>query len=237
MGTDGVAHFLADTPIECSCFSIKAKVVSVQRDVLRQRSDSVYAPKSNCMVGRIVENPRLVQVRPHCEAVNLPRTHTGLHLEPVKAQADVGALPNVNQAPGAIFKLVSPGSELDPVVFVPSSDFEKSCLEIEFFFVDRSWAADTVRIQAALELHKRANVLAVVNVKIEHVPFVEIAIHEGLLAPVVISDLFPNLAGFAADGEEPGSSTWSQTDVFDSVPKFLTLGRIGKKAPVFVFPQ
>src|SRR6266436_8638924 len=49
--TDTVPHFVADTSVECSCFSIEAKVVSVQCDGLRQRSDAVYAPKSDCMIG------------------------------------------------------------------------------------------------------------------------------------------------------------------------------------------
>jgi len=54
--TDNVPHFATDASLECSCFSIEAKVVSVQCDVLRQRSDAVYAPKSDCMIGGIVEN-------------------------------------------------------------------------------------------------------------------------------------------------------------------------------------
>src|SRR5882724_6359496 len=198
--TDTVPHFVAITPVECSCFSIKAKVVSVQCDGLRQRPDAVYAPKSDCMIGSIVEDSRLVQVRAHGEAVNLPRTDTGLHLEPVKAQAHVGALANIDQTPGAIFEFVPPGSELDPVAFLTRSDFEKCCLEIELFFVDRPWSTDAIRIETAFELDERANVLAVMNVEIKHVPFVEIAVHERLLAPVVVSDLFPNLASFAAHG-------------------------------------
>src|SRR5712675_1474280 len=198
--TDTVPHFMADAPVECSCFSVEAKVVSVQCDGLGQRSDAVYAPKSDCMIGGIVEDPRLVLVRAHGEAVNLPRTDSGLHLEPVKAQAHVGTFANIDQAPRAIFQFVSPGSELDPVVFIPRSDFKKCCLEIELFFVDRSRTTDTVRIQTAFELDERANVLAVMNVEIKHVAFVEIAVHERLLAPVVISDLFPNLASFAPQG-------------------------------------
>src|SRR2546427_5564625 len=86
----------------------------------------------------------------------------------------------------------------------PVPTFEECGLEIQFLFVDRPRAADTVRIQPAFQLHERANVLAVVNVKIKHVPLVEIAVHERLLAPVVVSNLFPNLASFAAHGEEPG---------------------------------
>src|SRR5258706_9279242 len=189
--TDAVPHFVAYTPVECSCFSIKAKVVSVQCDGLRQRSDAVYAPESDSVVWDVIEKARLVQVRAHGEAVNLPRTDTGLHLEPVKAQAHVGALANIDQAPGAIFQLVSPSSELDPVAFVPRSDFQECCLEIDLFFVDRSRATDSVRIQTAFELDERADVLAIMNVEIKHVALVEIAIHEWPLAPVVVSYLFP----------------------------------------------
>src|SRR6266404_3629217 len=93
--TDAVPHFVAYTPVECSCFSIEAKVVSVQCDGLRQRSDAVYAPKSDSVVWDVIEKARLVQVRAHGEAVNLPRTDTGLHLDPGKAKAHVGALANV----------------------------------------------------------------------------------------------------------------------------------------------
>src|SRR5216684_2025716 len=196
--TNTVPHFVADASVERSCFSIEADVVSVECDGLRQRSDAVYAPKSDSVVWDVIEKARLVQVRAHGEAVNLPRTDTGLHLEPVKAQAHVGALANIDQAPGAIFQLVSPGSELDPVTFIPRSDFEKCCLEIELFFVDRPWSTNAIRIETTFELHERANVLAVMNVEIKHVPSVEIGVHERLLAPVVVSDLFPNLASFAA---------------------------------------
>src|SRR6266478_6054473 len=198
--TDTVPYFMADTPVECGCFSIEAKVVSVQCDGLRQRSDAVYAPKSDSVVWDVIEKARLVQVRAHGEAVNLPRTDTGLHLEPVEAQAHVGPFANIDQSSGAILQLVSPGSELDPVTFIPHSDFEKCCLEIELFFVDRSRSTDAVRIETTFEFHERANVLAVMNVEIKHVPFVEIAVHERLLAPVVVSNLLPDLTSFAAHG-------------------------------------
>src|SRR5258708_22838351 len=152
--TDAVSHFVAYTPVECSCFSIEAKVVSVQCDGLRQRSDAVSAPKSDSVVWHVIEKTRLVQVRAHGEAVNPPRTDTGLHLEPVKAQAHVGAFANIDQSSGAVLHLMSPDSELDPVAFIPRSrsDLEKCCLEIELFFVDRSRTTDSVRIQTAFEL-------------------------------------------------------------------------------------
>src|SRR5258706_10759716 len=197
---DSVPHFVGDTSVECGCFSIEAKRVSVQCDGLRQGPNAVYAPESDSVIRCIVKKSWLVQVWAHGEAVNLPRTDTGFYLEPVIAQAHVGAFANIDQAPGAIFQLVSPGSELDPVVFIPRSDFEKCCLKIELLFVDRPRTPDAVRGQAALELNERANVLAVMNVDKKHVALVEIGVHEMLLAPVVVPDLFPNLASFAAHG-------------------------------------
>src|ERR1700690_2658620 len=160
------------------------------------------------MIRNVIEEAWLVQVGPHGEAVNLPGADAGLDLESVKTQADIRAFPHIDQTTRAIFHLLSAGSELDPVPVIsrsiarsiPHSDFEECGLEIQFFFVDRSRAADPVRIQSTFQLHERAEVLAIVNVKIKHVTFVEIAVHERLLAPVVVSNLFPNLPSFAPHG-------------------------------------
>src|SRR5271170_6265077 len=105
------------------------------------------------------------------------------------------------------------------------------------FFVDRPRTTDTVGIQTTFELDERANMFAVVNVKIDHVPLVEIAVHEWLLAPVVVSDLFPNLASFATHGQEPIIPTGAQTNVFDGIPKLLPLSLVGEKTPVIVLAQ
>src|ERR1700756_537362 len=78
---------------------------------------------------------------------------------------------------------------------------------------------------------------AVVNVKIKHVTFVEVAVHERLLAPVVVSNLFPNLASFAAHGEEPVIPPGSQRNVFDGIPKLLSFRVIGKETPVVIFAK
>src|ERR1700751_5426770 len=132
---------------------------------------------------------------------------------------------------------MSSSSELDPVVFIPCSDFEKCCLKIEPLFVNRSRTADTIGIQTAFEFDERANVLAVTNVEIKHVAFVEVAVHERLLAPVVVSNLLPNLACFATDGQEPVIPTGPQTNIFDGVPKLLPLRRVVQKTPVVVLAE
>src|SRR5216684_1968688 len=198
--TDAVTHFVGNTSVECGCFSIEAQVVSVQREALFERSDAIHTPQSDRMIRNVIEQARFVQVRSDGEAVNLPTTDAASYLESVKAQADIRALPHIDYATGAVLHLVSAGPELNPVPIISRSDFDECGLEIQFLFVDRPRAADAVRIQPAFQLHERANVLAVVNVKIKHVPLVEIAVHERLLAPVVISNLFPNLASFAPHG-------------------------------------
>src|SRR5882724_4110414 len=99
------------------------------------------------MIRNVIEEARLVQIRPHGEAVNLPRSNAGLYLESVKTQADVRALAHIDQAPRAVFHLLPAGSELDPVPFISRSDFEKCGLEIQFLLVDPPRAADAVGIQ------------------------------------------------------------------------------------------
>src|ERR1700756_1613920 len=78
---------------------------------------------------------------------------------------------------------------------------------------------------------------AVVNVKVKHVTFVEVAVHERLLAPVVVANLFPNFASFAAHGEEPDIPSGAQRNVFDGIPKLLSFRVIGKETPVVVFAK
>src|SRR5258705_10454138 len=110
-------------------------------------------------------------------------------------------------------------------------------MEIELFCVDRSRTTDAIRIETTFEFHERANVLAIVDVEIEHVPFIEIAVHERLLAPVVVSDLFPSLASFATHGEEPIIPTGSQTNIFDGIPKLLPLSWISEKTRVILLAK
>src|SRR6516162_4717301 len=201
--TDTVTHFVGSASVECGFFSIETKVIGVQSDAPCQRPDTIHAPKSDCMVRRVVKKTGLVQVGAHREAINLPGADSGLYLEPVKTQADIRTLPHINQAARAVFHLLSASSELNPVPIISCSDLDKCGLEIQLLLVDWPRAADTVRIQTAFQFYERAHVLSVMDVKIKHIPFVEIAVHEWLLAPVVVSNLFPNLASFAAHGQEP----------------------------------
>ena len=79
------------------------------------------------------------------------------------------------------------------------------------------------------------SVLAVVNITVKHVPFIEIALYERLLAPVVVSNLFPNLAYFTSHGQEPVIPVVSPRNVLDGIPRILSFRPIGKETPVVVF--
>src|ERR1700730_2651762 len=98
------------------------------------------------MIRNVIEEARLVHVRSHGEAINLPGADASLYLESVKTQADIWALPHIDQATRTVFHLVSAGPELDPVPIISHCDFEKSGLEIQLLLVDWPRAADTVRI-------------------------------------------------------------------------------------------
>jgi hypothetical protein len=45
--TDTATQFVGNTPVKYGCFSVEAKVVSIQREALFERSDAVHAPKSD----------------------------------------------------------------------------------------------------------------------------------------------------------------------------------------------
>src|SRR5467141_4838822 len=125
-----MAHFMRCAALKLSLLAIQAQVVDLQRILVGQGTRCVPAPKTNGAIRRVITEAGVVEVRAHGEAVNLPRTDTGLYLEPVKAQAHVGALANIDQSPRAILHLLSPESELKPVPFIPRSDFEECCLTI-----------------------------------------------------------------------------------------------------------
>src|ERR1700678_494518 len=79
--------------------------------------------------------------------------------------------------------------------------------------------------------------LAIVQVEIGHVPFIEIPIKIRRLAPVVVSDLLPDLAGFAAHGHVPVIGALAERDVFYGVPEILPEASIVMKTPALILPQ
>src|ERR1700733_9627679 len=79
--------------------------------------------------------------------------------------------------------------------------------------------------------------LAIVQVEIGHVPFIEVPIPMRRLAPVVVSDLLPDLAGFAAHSHVPVIGVLAERDIFDGVPEVLPEVSIAEKTPVLILPE
>src|SRR5262249_16615462 len=118
-----------------------------------------------------------------------------------------------------------------------SVEFQETCLEIEFLFVDGPGTGETKRVDPTLQFEKRADVLAVMKIEVRHVPLVEVPIHERLLSPIVIAYLLPHVSDLATDCHVPIFSVAAQRDVFDRIPEILTKARIAQKGPVLIFPQ
>ena len=74
----------------------------------------------------------------------------------------------------------------------------------------------------------------IMQIGIEHVSLIQIPVHDGRLAPVVVPDLFPDLTPFAAKGHEPILFPLPQRNVLDWVQEVVAQTLILKKGPVFV---
>src|SRR5882757_8148245 len=79
--------------------------------------------------------------------------------------------------------------------------------------------------------------LGIVQVEIGHVPFIEIPVPIRRLAPIVVSDLLPDLADFTADGHVRIIDALAERDVFDRVPEVLAEASVAQKTPVLILPQ
>ena len=74
----------------------------------------------------------------------------------------------------------------------------------------------------------------IMQIGIEHVSLIQIPVHDGRLSPVVVPNLFPGLACFAAEGYKPILVGLAQRNVFNWVPEVAVQILIVKKAPIFV---
>src|SRR4029077_9039415 len=108
---------------------------------------AVHAPESHCMVWRVVEGPRLVLGWPQGETVNVPHTEAALYLDAVEAQSHVRTLAHIDEAPRAVFHLVSADPDFDPRSIVAGPDFQEGCLKIQLRLIDRSRATGSAGIQ------------------------------------------------------------------------------------------
>src|SRR5882724_8857810 len=217
--------------------AIQAEVIRIQRRTLVEWTRRVHTPKADLVVGDIVEESRFVYIGSHCESIDAPGVELGHHLEAIKAEANIWAFTDIDQSAGAIFQLLPARPNFDPVTGSGGTQFQKRRLKIEFLFVYRTWTALTEGVQPTLELKERANAFAEVKVQRERVPLIEVPVHEGLLTPVVVSDLLPDLTSFSADRQVPIIRVFAESNVFDLIPRIPSETRVAQKAPILVFPQ
>src|SRR6266404_4378027 len=217
--------------------AIQAEVIGIQRYGPGKWTRRVHTPKADLVVGDIVEESRFVHVGPHCESVDVPRVDFGHHLEAIKAEPNIWPFTDVHQSSGAIFQLLPARPNFDPVTCSGGTQFQKRRLKIEFLFVYRTWTALTEGVQPALKLKEGASAFAEVKVQREHVPLIEVSVHEGLLSPIIVSDLLPDLTDFPADRHVPIIRVFAESNVFDLVPGIPSETHVAQKAPILVFPQ
>src|SRR5262249_1886915 len=121
--------------------------------------------------------------------------------------------------------------------FSACTQFQKRRLKIELLFVYRTRTAFTGGVQPTLQLEESAHAFSEVQVQRERVPLIEISVHEGMLPPVVVSDLFPDFAGFSANGQVPINRVFAEWNVFDLVPGIASETCVAEKAPILIFPE
>jgi hypothetical protein len=74
------------------------------------------------------------------------------------------------------------------------------------------------------------------DIEVKHVSLIEICIHDGGQAPIVIADLLPYFPPLSSDTHVPVMCA-SEGDVLDGIPNIVPLGGISKKTPVVVFAK
>src|ERR1700741_1015626 len=138
----------------------------------------------------------------------------GHQLETIEAEPNIWTFTDVDQPAGAIFHLLPARANFDPVSCSGGTQLQKRRLKIEFLFVYRTWTTLAGGVQPALELEEGADMFAEVKVQRERVPLIEVSVHEGLLSPVIVSDLLPDPAGFSANRPVPISGIFAEGSVF-----------------------
>src|SRR5258705_10133703 len=139
--------------------AIQAEVIGIQRHSPGKWTRRVHTPKADLVVGNIVEESRFVQIGAHCESVDAPGVDFGHHLEAIKAEPNIWAFTDVDQAAGAIFHLLPARPNFDPVTCAGGTQFQKFRLLIEILFGYWTSTGPTEGGKPTLDLKKRTNLL------------------------------------------------------------------------------
>ena len=89
------------------------------------------------MIGNVIEESWLVEIRTSSEHVEPPFASSSLQLCPVEALSYVRAFANGNQPPRSVIELLPAGLQDQPIIAARCTDLDECCFEIQLLFVDR----------------------------------------------------------------------------------------------------
>jgi hypothetical protein len=121
------------------------------------------------MVGNVVEEAGFVEIGARCEGVDIPPARFTSYLDAIETLTDGWPFANRDQPARSIVQLLPAGAQHNPVFLPRVADLDVRSFKIEPFFVDWPWPALTIRLEAAFELHKHADLFAQMPVRVQHV--------------------------------------------------------------------
>src|SRR6266702_2309668 len=200
-----MAELMCCSSLKSAVFPILAQVVEVQLHLVRNWTGCICAPEAHSAIWSVVEESWLIFVRPHCKPIYLPRVGLGTHQEPVETEPHIGAFTYIHEPTRSILQFLSAGSHMH-----------------------RPPGSLTANLKECPDMG------SVMKFVIGHVSLIQIPVHDGRPPPVVVPNLFPGLACFAAEGREPIFVRLPQGNVLDWIPEVAAQILIAKEAPVFV---
>src|SRR5215469_10018048 len=90
--------------------AVQPQIVGFQTGFPPGRPCGVDTPETDGVVRRVVKKAWLIEVRTHGKSVHQPLVDFAFDHKPIKAQAYVGSLADVDEAAGAVLELLSANS-------------------------------------------------------------------------------------------------------------------------------
>src|SRR5580704_3487368 len=95
--TQRVTNLLRCTALESSLGAVKSQIVQIKSSSTSCGACRVYTPETNCMIRRVVEETRIVEVRADGKSVDLPGMYLGLQSETIETEPDIRTFTHVDQ--------------------------------------------------------------------------------------------------------------------------------------------
>jgi TolB-like protein/tetratricopeptide (TPR) repeat protein len=128
---------------------VQSQVVAIERHSA-PRTRGVHTPKCGAVIRYVIEEARLVQVRPHGPSIDLPIANPALHSRPVKALSYIRPFANGYQPTRTVIQFLAPQLKNNRMIPFSCAQLNKRLLEVELLLVDRPRPASPERFQTAL---------------------------------------------------------------------------------------